>query len=102
MRACTDQSAVAEIEHTHRPASTIAAVVLFPVLAGCVVPGEPMKAGATHEDFVHDAASCRVQAMMSAPQTTELVPDPYVVTRTTRECLQARGWTLPPGVVLPL
>jgi hypothetical protein len=76
------------------------------VLGSCVFPGEPMKAGATRDDFVHDAAACRAQAMAAAPQVTDAngqrVPDPYVVTRETRKCLQAGGWSLPPSFVLPL
>lgn len=86
-------------------AFAISAIAL--AAAGCVFPGQPMKAGATQEDFVHDAAACRAQAMATAPQvedteTGQQKPDPYVVTRQTRECLQGHGWYLPPGVVLPL
>jgi hypothetical protein len=84
------------------PAFAYSAIAL--ALSGCVFPGEPMKAGATREDFRRDATSCRAQALETAPRSDDAgtAPDPYVLTRQTRECLQTRGWSLPPGVVLPL
>jgi hypothetical protein len=85
--------------------SCVAAIAAL-TLTGCVFPGQPMKAGATQDEFVHDAASCRAQAMAAAPQVTDASgqtkPDPFVITRETRKCLQAGGWALPPGFVLPL
>jgi hypothetical protein len=86
--------------------SGVAFAVAATVLAGCVFPGQPMKTGATQDDFVRDAATCRAQAMAAAPQVTDASgqtkPDPFVVTRETRKCLQAGGWSLPPSFVLPL
>jgi hypothetical protein len=89
---------------------SVAGFRLFAILTiavgGCVFPGQPMKAGATQEDFVHDAAACRAQAMAAAPpvadESGQTKPDAYFVTRKMRECLQAQGWYLPPGFVLPL
>lgn len=88
-------------------ALTIAGIAISLVLTGCVFPGVPMKAGASDADFRRDEAACRAQAVAAAPQirdaaTGQWAPDSYFVTRSVRECLEAQGWHLPPGVVLPL
>jgi hypothetical protein len=83
------------------------AIVLSLALSACVFPGVPSKPGAGDADFRRDEAACRAQAVTAAPQTYDpatgqRTPDAYVVTRSVRQCLEAQGWHLPPGVVLPL
>jgi hypothetical protein len=70
-------------------------------LTGCFSE-VPSKAGASEAELERDYRECRAVAVERAPQqlnpqTGQLEPDAYTVTRDQRRCMQARGWHYAPA-----
>lgn len=82
------------------PAARLTILLTTLVLSGCFAE-IPTKPGASETDLKRDYRDCQTLALGHAPrnlnpQTGQLEPDAYTVTRDQRRCMQDRGWHYAP------